>query len=757
MNLGGVPSVVAPGEQIAVFNRHQQAKFGGVYPGGLEGFFSGHQRPHQYANGGMVAAANQLEAASFPYKWGGGHQATPAPFGPMDCSGAVSYVLQHGGINIPTMTSSGLMTAGKPGPGAVTIFANPEHTFMRIGGRYFGTSQTNPGGGAGWFPAPSAAYLARFTQRHFDASDVGGAFIDSIATPVIDGLGGAVEQIANVALQSATDAANMNLDSIAAASLGGGDANLPADAGAAKAYARSQLRKYGWGPGEWAPLNSLWQGESNWDANAVNHSSGAMGIPQALGHGRVFALGDYVAQIDWGLRYIKSRYGSPSKAYSTWLSRSPHWYAQGGIATMGPDQWARGGRIDRPTLMTGEDKGRHPEFVISTNPMFKDSNRQTLSAAASALGIPTARKGKKKRNASSPVALRPGSNVDKIPAVQRYSFLQQAEDDVQREISIATSKVKEPDTFIKQIGTDGQGNALYEVDESKIATYEKQLAAVRALWDRLIRIMDELAAAADAAYRQIHTYIKNRRANIAILNNVIQRERRLTRSKDDDTARRAEKRLEQATKMRDSEQSLIEDAKGRSENIKDDQHDAFFRRQEYVVSRGEVQADIDAVRGRAAEEAAGANPQPETPEPTTPPEPETPTGPTIFEQIATLSQARQDLYKQFGSNNAPLAALGTTIAGRPGASLGMPNFSFGGAIQSSNAAIRTISSGGGSSFAGVAGGSTSGGTVGGQTAAAGGGTMGGDTIVNVTNNFQTQPTDPHTWSKGLAYELKAAV
>jgi hypothetical protein len=37
-------------------------------------------------------------------------------------------------------------------------------------------------------------------------------------------------------------------------------------------------------------------------------------------------------QIRWGLKYIKSRYGSPASAYSAWLNRSPHWYDAGGIA-----------------------------------------------------------------------------------------------------------------------------------------------------------------------------------------------------------------------------------------------------------------------------------------------------------------------------------------------------------------------------------------------------------------------------------------
>jgi hypothetical protein len=103
--------------------------------------------------------------------------------------------------------------------------------------------------------------------------------------------------------------------------------------GAAQQYAQLALKTYGWGPVQWPALKALWQNESGWNPNAVNPSSGAYGIPQALGHGHPFALGDYVAQINWGLKYIKSRYGSPTAAWSFWQRQSPHWYDTGGVAS----------------------------------------------------------------------------------------------------------------------------------------------------------------------------------------------------------------------------------------------------------------------------------------------------------------------------------------------------------------------------------------------------------------------------------------
>lgn len=57
-------------------------------------------------------------------------------------------------------------------------------------------------------------------------------------------------------------------------------------------------------------LVALWNRESGWSPWAVNPYSGAYGIPQALGHGRVYQLGHPRDQIRWGVKYIRTRYGT---------------------------------------------------------------------------------------------------------------------------------------------------------------------------------------------------------------------------------------------------------------------------------------------------------------------------------------------------------------------------------------------------------------------------------------------------------------
>ncbi len=97
----------------------------------------------------MVAAANKIDRAHYSYRWGGGHN--PSFSGPYDCSGAVSAVLHAAGLIKSPMVSGNFMRWGRPGPGAVTIYANAGHVYMSINGRFFGTTRANPGGGAGWF------------------------------------------------------------------------------------------------------------------------------------------------------------------------------------------------------------------------------------------------------------------------------------------------------------------------------------------------------------------------------------------------------------------------------------------------------------------------------------------------------------------------------------------------------------------------------------------------------------------------------
>ena len=89
------------------------------------------------------------------------------------------------------------------------------------------------------------------------------------------------------------------------------------------------INKYGWSEYDFQCLVKLWNRESGWNPNAHNKSSGAHGIPQSLPASKMRSEGaDYYTngytQIRWGLKYIKGRYGSPSKAWQH--SQKKGWY-----------------------------------------------------------------------------------------------------------------------------------------------------------------------------------------------------------------------------------------------------------------------------------------------------------------------------------------------------------------------------------------------------------------------------------------------
>ncbi|MFF4836337.1 transglycosylase SLT domain-containing protein [Streptomyces sp. NPDC001315] len=69
--------------------------------------------------------------------------------------------------------------------------------------------------------------------------------------------------------------------------------------------------------------------ESGWNMHAVNASSGAYGLFQALPASKYSSAGsdwqtNPATQIKWGLNYMNGSYGSPCQAWTFWQAN--HWY-----------------------------------------------------------------------------------------------------------------------------------------------------------------------------------------------------------------------------------------------------------------------------------------------------------------------------------------------------------------------------------------------------------------------------------------------
>jgi len=101
------------------------------------------------------------------------------------------------------------------------------------------------------------------------------------------------------------------------------------DPAGAQAYAASKLSSFGWAADQMQCLKRLWTKESDWRTTATNASSGAYGVVQSLPAEKMASAGadyrtNYRTQINWGLDYVKERYGSPCGALDFHLANN--WY-----------------------------------------------------------------------------------------------------------------------------------------------------------------------------------------------------------------------------------------------------------------------------------------------------------------------------------------------------------------------------------------------------------------------------------------------
>lgn len=382
-----VPAMLGRGE--AVLNRHQQrvvnAALAATGQGNLNTLFSRVKTPHYLASGGF---------AGEPQHFAGG--------------GVVEAGRRLRGM--------GYAVGEHPAFGGVA----PVHTqnSYHYRGMALDVNADNFPGGEGPALDKAAAWLRREyagkilellwrTAGHYDHLHVAIGGSGTGGTGGIAGIGeppeirrvltqakGKLGDISQGALDTFRAAAQKKVeDAFAESSSGMGE---PVFEGGMEAVGdnqrlgRSLMARF-FGSEQWPALKELWTRESGWNNMARNPSSGAFGIPQALPPGKMGAAavgGDARAQILWGLRYIKDRYGSPSAALS--FHDAHNWYAQGGFvddvlfAAGGAAGNAKRNLAKGPPVPVGPRRGR-AQKTTGKQTMWKPSDLRFTGKLRSAL------------------------------------------------------------------------------------------------------------------------------------------------------------------------------------------------------------------------------------------------------------------------------------------------------------------------------------------------------------------------------------
>lgn len=139
---------------------------------------------------------------------------------------------------------------------------------------------------------------------------------------------------------------------------------------AASAGVNLAAGRFGWDSGaQWDALSWIINKESGWNPHAANPSSSARGLFQKMTsvHGPIEK--SVMGQADWGLNYIKSRYGNPLAAKA--FHESHGYYADGGRVV--PKLYDQGGWLPKG-LSVVENKTGRPEPVLNPEQWASMSN-----------------------------------------------------------------------------------------------------------------------------------------------------------------------------------------------------------------------------------------------------------------------------------------------------------------------------------------------------------------------------------------------
>ena len=171
--------------------------------------------------------------------------------------------------------------------------------------------------------AGGAQHNSRIRHTYIDTPATEKVIRKGTKTEVIEGVADKVVQAeAKIAEQKKAEEATQNNGSDSGST-------TPPPATQVTGTKTDWMRAAGIAESDWPYVDYIISHESGWNPNAVNASSGAHGLPQALPGGKMASAGEDwatnpVTQLKWASGYAVSRYGSWAAAYNAW--RSQNWW-----------------------------------------------------------------------------------------------------------------------------------------------------------------------------------------------------------------------------------------------------------------------------------------------------------------------------------------------------------------------------------------------------------------------------------------------
>jgi hypothetical protein len=281
----------------------------------------------------------------------------------------------RGGIpgkdSVPILAQQGEYVLSKPAVDSMGGIAAVDRMHTAARGGATGTRATVTSGLPGYAEGGPVGGLSMWTILGNQVKSLFGG-IGSGHAPMGGMIGDAITRIPGALVNKVLEAIQKKLEAIVVAIFGpgGGTGSVVAN-GALQQMIAATAAQFGWGGSQLAAINWIISHESGGNPNAQNPTSTAYGLFQFLNSTWASVGGsktsDPAAQILYGLRYIASRYGSPTGAQAFWQSHG--WYDNGGILQPG-------------TTLATNNTGR-PEAILTQSQLatLTASRSQGLTAA----------------------------------------------------------------------------------------------------------------------------------------------------------------------------------------------------------------------------------------------------------------------------------------------------------------------------------------------------------------------------------------